>query len=108
MTDGTSGVQSSNNLSIVFATEGTQDKLEGNSKRKIGEELLKESTNFSNDSKAKAEQAQEYLASANALEKMADAVRAKAQELRNNEINKEEAVKDVDEIAGGKLEMPIP
>lgn len=108
MTDGVNSVQSSNNLSTILAVDSAQDKLEGRSQKKIVEELLKESTSFSNDSKAKAEQAREYLSAADSLEKMADAVRVKAEQLRKNEIKKEEAVKEVVEVVGKELEVPIP
>lgn len=104
----TNSIQSDKNISNVLMTESSQDKLDGHSKRKIAETLLQESTNFSNDSNTKAQKAQEYLQAADALEKAADAVRIKADQLRKGELEKEDAVKQVAETAGSMIEMPIP
>lgn len=108
MSNGPNAIQNNKNTSAILATDGVQDKLESDSRRKVGEDLLKESTNYSDNSKAQADKAREYLAAADALEKMADAVRVKAEQLRNNEITKEKAVKEVVHVVGTVLQIPVP
>lgn len=99
--------QNNKNLSAVLSSDSVQNKSAGDTQRNLGEDLIKESAKHSNNSQAQAEQARQYLQAADALEKMAQAVRVKADQLRNNEVKKEDTVKEVMEIVGG-LEMPVP
>lgn len=99
--------QNNKNLSAILASESVQNKFEGDNQKNLGEELIKESAKHTNNSKAQAEQAREYLSAADSLEKMAQAVRVKAEQLRNNELKKEDTVKAVSEVVQG-LEMPVP
>lgn len=101
-------INNSQQAAQVLSSDSLDDKLEGNSQKKIAEALLNESENYSSDSNQKKELAHQYLAAANALEKMAEAVRIKADQLRNNEISKEKAVDEITEVAGVVLQMPVP
>ncbi len=101
--------ESTKKLSASLSIEGKGADLQDNSHKKLGDDLTKESQKYSNDSRAQSEQAREYLHAADALEKMAKAIRVKADELRKKEIKKEEAVKQIAEvIAGNGLQMPVP
>lgn len=108
MTNGPNTVHNNQQISAILTTDSAQNKLEGNSQKKIAEALLSESENYSLDSNQKKEQAQQYLMAADALEKMADAVRVKAEQLRNNEVNKDDVVKEVVEVVGVVLQMLVP
>lgn len=99
--------QNNKNLSAVLSSDSVQNKSAGDTQRNLGEDLIKESAKHSNNSQAQAEQARQYLQAADSLERMAQAVRVKADQLRNKEVKKEDTVKEVMEIVGG-LEMPVP
>ena len=101
-------INNSQQAAQVLSSDSLDDKLEGNSQKKIAEALLNESENYSSDSNQKKELAHQYFLAANALEKMAEAVRIKADQLRNNEISKEKAVNEITEVAGVVLQMPVP
>ena len=101
-------INNSQQAAQVLSSDSLDDKLEGNSQKKIAEALLNESENYSSDSNQKKELAHQYFLAANALEKMAEAVRIKADQLRNNEISKEKAVDEITEVAGVVLQMPVP
>lgn len=108
MSNGLNSIKNDQSIASILATDSMQDRQEGNAQRNIAETLLKESENYSFDSNHKKEQARQFFIAADALEKMAEAVRKKASELKNNKINKEEAIKEVVEVVGTVLEMPIP
>lgn len=99
--------QNNKNLSAVLSAESVQNKTAGDTQKSLGEDLIKESAKHSNNSQAQAEQARQYLQAAESLEKIAQAVRVKADQLRNKEVKKEDTVKEVMEIVGG-LQMPVP
>ncbi len=105
------GVEKARTISEIESTSNFLNKDSDSSKR-IANELLKESENYSNDSKEKASQAREYLHAADAFDAMATAVRHKANKLKNNELgnNKDpiEEVKAAMEVPGQVLEFPIP
>ena len=103
-------VQKTNSVAAADSAKDILDR-DSDSQKKIAEELLKESTNYTNDSNIKADQARELLHAADALEKMAQAVRDKANQLRNQEISKEKAIEEIKKIIqinGQALEFPIP
>lgn len=98
-------------VNAVSAIDTANSKLDSDAYRKIAQELIKESEKGFNDSNQKKEQAQAYLLAADAMKKFADLVRQQAARLRENRIEKEEAVKAVEEAAGNNgliLEFPIP
>lgn len=101
-------VDNNKNEIQVLNINSIQDKVQSNSNKNVAEELLKESNNYLLDSNQKKEQAQQYLQAALALEKMADAVRLRAQQLRNGEIDKNKAIDEVTAAIKGALEFPIP
>lgn len=107
MSQGTNSIDNKNEIRIM-SVNSNQDKLDSHSNRKMAEELLQESSKYATDSNEKKEQAQKYLQVAQALEKMADAVRLKAQQLRSGEIAKDKAVEEVAAIVGAVLQMPVP
>ena len=92
----------------VLAADSAQNGMEGNSKRKLAEILMKESGNYSSDSDAKSQKARELLAAADTLENIASSLRKKAEQMRRNEITKEAAVKSVSETVGAEYEIPVP
>lgn len=92
----------------VLAADSAQNGMEGNSKRKLAEILMKESDNYSSDSDAKSQKARELLAAADTLENIASSLRKKAEQMRRNEITKEAAVKSVSETVGAEYEIPVP
>ena len=105
-----SNIQKTNSVS---AADNANDMLnrDKDSQKRIAQELLSESTNYTNDSNSKAQQAQEFLHAADALDKMAQAVRDKASQLRSGEINREKAIEEIKKIVqvnGQALEFPIP
>ncbi len=95
------------NLSIL-ATESTQVNYEGGNQRRLGEDLLKESSKHLTDSRAQAEKAREYLNAADVLERAAKAVRAQAQRIKEGSVKKEDAVKEVAQVFGSMVQMPLP
>lgn len=99
--------QNNKNLSAVLSADSVQNKSAGDTQKSLGEDLIKESAKYSSNSQAQAEQARQYLQAADSLEKIAQAIRVKADQLRNKEVKKEDTVKAVKEIVGG-LEMPVP
>lgn len=102
----TDPIQNPQAVSAVLATDSAQDKLESNSKRKIAQELLKESTNYSTDAKSKQEQAKQYLQAAEVLEKLAAAVRQKAEALKKGKV--EEETEALAESIEEKYQIPVP
>ena len=65
----------------ILASTSVNDSLnkeyDSESHKQIAIQLMKESESYQHDSNQKSEQAREYLKAADALEKMAQAVRAK-------------------------------
>lgn len=108
MVNAPNNIDPAKQVSAVLASDALGDKLESSSQKRIAETLIKESENYSLDSNRKKEQAQSYLHAADALEKMAEAVRLKAQQLRSGEIDKEKAVQEVEMVVGTALQMPVP
>jgi hypothetical protein len=108
MVNAPNNIDPTKQASAILASDATQDKLESSSQKRIAESLIKESENYSLDSNKKKEQAQSYLQAADALEKMAEAVRKKAEQLRSGGVDKENAVREVDLIVGTTLQMPVP
>lgn len=83
----------------VSSIDSTQDLLDqSNSNKNLAQILLKESTNYLNDSQAKAEKAREYIKVSDDLKSKATAVRAKADRLRQEKLTKEEKAKAIKEI----------
>ncbi len=113
MTDGLNPINSlekSKTISSIDSSKSLLDKDSDSSKR-LAADLLKESDRYSADSQGKGEQAREYLHAADVFDAMAKAVRDKANQLRNNEINSDSAVEEVKNIVqvpGQTLEFPIP
>ena len=112
MTDGLSvqGIEKARTISAIENTTNFLDKDSDSSKR-IANELLKESENYSDDSQEKASQAREYLHAADAFEAMATAVRNKANKLKNNELGSKDPIEEVKaamQVPGQVLEFPIP
>lgn len=103
-----SNIDPKKTASAIIAGDSIQDKLESNQQRRIGETLLRESDNYSFDSNKKKEQAQSYLQAADALEKMAEAVRQKANQVKSGEVKKENALQEVEQVVGVALQMPVP
>lgn len=95
----------------IAAVDGNQKKFESDDQKEIANKLLKESEGYSESSKEKAEEAKKYVEAAQALEQMANAVRARASLLKNKEIDevkKKEIIKEISEVVGNKLEFPVP
>lgn len=83
----------------ISAVDTSLDLLnKSNSNQNLAQILLKESTNYLNDSHAKAEKAREYIKVSDDLRKKASSVRAKADMLRHEKLGKEEKAKAVKEI----------
>lgn len=101
-------IQNTQAVSAILAADSTHDKLEGNSKRKIAEELMKESDNYASDAKTKQEQAMQYIKAAETLEKLAIAVRQKAEALKNGEVQEEPAVQALITKIEEEYQMPVP
>ena len=99
-------------LNSVSAIGGTEDLLNKSASNKnLAQILFKESTNFLNDSHAKAEKAQEYIKVSNDLNKKAAEVRAKADRLRQEQLSEEEKTKIVNGIINllpDDLKMLVP
>ena len=108
MTTPANSIHSDSRISEVLSANSDHNTLESNSQRKIAETLLKESETYSLDSNTKKEQANQYFIAADAMEKMAQAVRIKADQLRNKEIKQDEAVEEVMQIVGTILQIPVP
>lgn len=108
MSHGINSVDNNKNEIQMLNVTSIQKKVHSQSNKNIAEELMKEGTNYMLDSNQKKELAKQYLQAALALEKMADAVRLKAQQLRNGKIDKNKAVDDVVAAIKGVLEFPIP
>ena len=108
MSEAINSIDNNQKVSAILVSNSTDDKLESNSQKKIAEKLLGESSNYSNDSKAKSEQARALLSAADALEKLANAVRVYADQIKTKSTKKEESVKEVVQVPGQALEMPIP
>ena len=100
------------NHDSVCETDSIDDLLnKSNSNKNVAQILLKESTNYLNDSQSKGEQAREYINVSNDLKKKAAAVRAKADELRQRELSEEEkanAAKAIINMLPNDLKMLIP
>lgn len=107
MSQGINSIDNKNEIRVM-SVNSNQDKLDSHSNKKMAEELLQESSKYATDSNEKKEQAQKYLQVAQALEKMADAVRLKAQQLRSGEIAKDKAVEEVAAVVEAVLQMPVP
>ncbi len=101
-----------NDSNSISALENSQDILnKSNSNKNVAQILLKESTNYQNDSQAKSERAKEYIKVSNDLKQKANAVRAKANELRSTKASKEEkakAAKEVISMLPDDLKMLVP
>lgn len=108
MVNAPNNIDPTKQISAVLASDAASDKLESSSQKRIAETLLKESDGYLQDSSAKQQQAQAYLQAADALEKMAQAVRLKADQLKKGEVEKEDAVKEVEQVVGTALQMPVP
>ena len=103
-------VQRTNSIAAADSAKDTLNR-DSDSQKTVAQELLNESTNYSNDSNAKAGQARELLNAASTLESMAQAVRNRAEQLRNGEISKDKAVEEIKKVAqvnGQAIEVPIP
>ena len=103
------GIKDSNSISGTSSTEDLLNK--SNSNKNLAQILLQESTNFLNDSQAKAEKAREYISVSDDLKKKASAVRAKADKLRQGELSEEEkanAVKGIIDMLPDNLKMLVP
>lgn len=101
-----------NDSNSISSLENSQDILnKSNSNKNVAQILLKESTNYQNDSQAKSERAKEYIKVSDDLKKKANAVRAKADQLRSNKTSKEEkakAAKEVISMLPDDLKMLVP
>ena len=96
-------------VDALVAADAFQDKLDSN--KKIAETLLNESDKYSSDSKKKEGQAKELLQAADALEKLAKAVRLKAEQLRSEKIKKGKALEEVIKlikVVANDLKILIP
>ena len=101
-------VESNKNEIQILNASSTDDKHESLSKTNIAEELLKESDKYDCDSNSKKELARQYLHAAHALERLAVAVRLKAQQLKNGKITQEQAVNAVSKAVQEQLNFPVP
>ena len=112
MTDAANISNELKDLDSVSAVGGSSDLLnKSNSNQNIAQVLLKESTNFLNDSQAKAQKAREYITVSDDLKKKAAAVRAKADMLRQEKLSKEEkekAVKEIINMLPDDLKLLVP
>ena len=61
-----------------------------------------------NESKQKSDQALQLLQAAEALEKAAEALRLKAQQIKNGKVDKEKGIDEIDETVQAILQIPIP
>ena len=87
------------NPDAVTGVNGPADMLNRSATEKnIAHVLLKESTHYTNDSQAKAQQAQQYLRASKDLESLARAVRDKARSLKQKNISEEEKTKLLKEL----------
>ena len=101
MTDAVNISNEIKDLNSVSAVGGAEDLLnKSHSNQNLAQILLKESTNFLNDSQAKSEKAQEYIKVSDDLKKKAAAVRVKADSLRRQKLSGEEKAKIVKDIIG--------
>ena len=83
----------------VTAAGGPGDLLDkSKSAQGIANILLKESKNYTSDSQAKFQKAQQYLQTSKDLEQLARAVRDKARTLKNKQASEEEKAKSMKEI----------
>ncbi len=99
------------NSSAVIAAGSTEDRQEGSNQKRIAEELLKESTKYSDGSKAKALEAQRYIEAANALDQIANLLKLKAEQMRRGEIERERAIEEVKQamaLLKEEYQIPIP
>lgn len=105
----TTGLNSLDNQNVIHSINANdmEDRTGIDLNRQIAENLLKESASCLMGSNEKREQAQQYLQAADALEKMAEAVRQKAQKVRNGELDKDQAVEEVSAVIQGVLEFPL-
>ncbi|GEM_PF-2561847 len=101
-------VQVNQASSAILAADSAQNSMEGNSKKKLAEILMKESDNYSSDSDSKSQKARELLSAADTLENIATSLRKKAEQMRRNEIDKKEAVKSISETVATEYEIPVP
>ena len=112
MTDAANISNEIKDLNSVSAMDGTEDLLnKSNSNKNLAQILLKESTNFLNDSQAKAQKAQEYIKVSDDLKKKAAAVRVKADSLRRQKLSEEEKakiVKDIINMLPDDLKLLVP
>ncbi len=103
------GIKDPNSVSAI---DGPEDLLnKNNANKNLSQILLKESTNYLNDSQAKAEKAREYMDASKKLESMATAVRIKADKLRQKKLSEKErtdAVKEVIDMLPDELKMLVP
>jgi ribosomal protein L17 len=109
MSDGLNIVSQNNkNLSTVLAADSVKSDFQGSDQRKLGEDLIKESLKHAGDSQAQAEKARDYLNAADNLERMAKAVRSQAKRIKENDVKPEDAVKQISEVFGNQVQMPLP
>ena len=111
MTGAINSVDQMTTTIAVVAADSAQDRQESNTQQRVAEDLLKESTNYSNNSKAQAEEAQRYIQAANALEQAANLLRLKAEQMRKGEIEEERAIEEVKQAIGAlgeEYQIPIP
>ena len=102
-------IRDPNSVSGVGSTDDLLNK--SNSNKNLAQILLKESTNYSSDSQAKAEKAREYIKVSDDLKKKAASVRARADRLRSEKLSAEERAKEINEIINmlpDNLKMLIP
>lgn len=110
MSQGLNSIDTSQQIISALDAVYTQDKSESFSKQNLVQELLKESEKYSGDSKAKREQAMQYMYAANMLEKLAHAVRLRAEQLKKNKSDKEKQkiIAEVASMVQNYFHMPIP
>ena len=102
-------IREPNSISGVGSADDLLNK--SNSNKNLAQILLKESTNYSSDSQAKAEKAREYIKVSDDLKKKAASVRARADRLRSEKLSAEERAKEINEIINmlpDNLKMLIP
>ena len=104
--------QDINDPDSVVAIGGPQDLQDkSNQDKNIAVVLLRESSNYAKDSQSKAQQAQEYLKASDTLKKLAKAVRAKAQRLRQEKLSeneKEKLIKNITASLPDELSIFVP
>ncbi|OGI19414.1 MAG: hypothetical protein A3B68_03710 [Candidatus Melainabacteria bacterium RIFCSPHIGHO2_02_FULL_34_12] len=109
MSHAVNSINANQQANAVAATDQAQDnQFNGNQHREIAKDLLSESANFNADSKKKQEEAQTLLNAAAVMEKIADMLRTKAQQIQNGEVNKDKAIDEVKEIVETVLQVPVP